>query len=69
MNLAGFTPLETLIQATKNNAEILMIDDKVGTVACGKRANLAAFDGNPDEDIEALTKVALVVKAGEIVNL
>lgn len=69
VNLAGFTPLETLIQATKNNAEILMIDDKVGTVACGKRANLAVFDGNPDEDIEALTKVALVVKAGEIVNL
>lgn len=69
VNMAGFTPLETLIQATKNNAEILMIDDKVGTVKCGKRANLAVFDGNPDEDIEVLNKVALVLKAGEIVRL
>lgn len=69
VNLAGFTPLETLIQATKNNAEILMIDDKVGTVKKGKRANLAVFDGNPDEDIEALNNVALVLKAGEIVRL
>lgn len=69
VNLAGFTPLETLIQATKNNAEILMIDDKVGTVKKGKRANLAVFDGNPDEDIEVLNKVALVLKAGEIVKL
>ncbi|MGF6376647.1 imidazolonepropionase-like amidohydrolase [Clostridiales Family XIII bacterium PM5-7] len=67
VNLAGFTPLETLIQATKNNAEILMIDDQVGTIKCGKRANLVAFDGNPDEDIEVLNKVALVVKAGEII--
>ena len=67
--MAGFTPLETLIQATKNNSEILMIDDKVGTIKCGKRANLVVFDGNPDEDIEVLDKVELVIKAGEIVNL
>lgn len=69
VNKAGFTPLECLIQATKNNAEILMIDDIVGTIAVGKRANLAAFDGNPDEDIEVLNRVALVLKAGEIVTL
>jgi len=65
----GFTPLECLIQATKNNAEILMIDDTVGTVKVGKRANLVAFDGNPDEDVNALANVSLVLKAGEIVNL
>lgn len=69
VNMAGFTPLQCLIQATKNNSEILMIDDTVGTIACGKRANLAAFDGNPDEDIEMLNKVALVLKAGEVVKL
>lgn len=69
VNMAGFTPLETLLQATKNNAEILMIDDKVGSVKVGKRANLAIFDGNPDEDIEALEKVHMVIKAGEIVKL
>ena len=67
VNLVGFTPLETLIQATKNNAEILMIDDEVGTIKCGKRANLVAFEGNPDENIEALNDVSLVLKAGKIV--
>lgn len=69
VNMAGFAPLECLIQATKNNSEILMIDETVGTIACGKKANLVAFDGNPDEDIEMLNKVALVLKAGEIVQL
>ena len=69
VNLAGFTPLECLIQATKNNAEILNISDTVGTIACGKRANLAAFDGKPDEDIEALRQIALVLKKGESVPL
>ncbi|MGI6009900.1 MAG: amidohydrolase family protein [Ruminococcus sp.] len=69
VNMAGFTPLECLIQATKNNAEILMIDDQVGTIACGKRANLVAFNGNPDENIDIVDDVALVVKAGKIVTL
>lgn len=65
----GFTPLECLIQATKNNAEILQIDDSVGTLEVGKKANLAVFAGNPDEDIEVLNAVALVIKGGKVVNI
>ena len=69
VNKIGFTPLETLIQATKYNAEILQIDDQVGTIKVGKRANLAAFSGNPDQDIEMLNNVAAVFKDGMLVNL
>ncbi|WP_411681086.1 amidohydrolase family protein [Clostridium thailandense] len=65
----GFTPLECLIQATKNNSEILMIDDTVGTLEVGKKANIVAFNGNPDESIEALNYVALVMKDGTMVQL
>ena len=66
---AGFTPLECLIQATKNNAEILMIDDTVGTIKVGKKANLVVFSGNPDEYIEALANVDIVIKDGNVINL
>ncbi len=66
---AGFTPLECLIQATKNNAEILKIDSEVGTLQVGKKANILCCKGNPDEDINALTNVAAVIKGGSIVNL
>ena len=69
VNDLEFTPKDCLIQATKNNAEILMIDDQVGTIEVGKKANLAAFKGNPDEDINALEDVALVMKGGTVVNL
>lgn len=69
VNLAGFTPLECLIQATKNNAEILNIADQVGTIAPGKRANIVAFNGNPDENVEILNDVHMVLKGGTIVNL
>lgn len=62
---AGFTPLECLIQATRNNAEILQIEDTVGTLAPGKKANIIAVNGNPDSDIEALNEVVFVMKGGE----
>ena len=69
VNLAGFTPLECLIQATKNNAEILNIADSVGTIAPGKKANLVAYNGNPDENVEILNDVYMVLKGGIIVRI
>jgi imidazolonepropionase-like amidohydrolase len=69
VNKIGFTPLECLIQATKNNSEILCIDDKVGTVAAGKQADLIVIDGRPDEDIEDITKVDAVFKKGMLVRV
>lgn len=65
----GFSPLECLIQATKNNAEILQIEDIVGTLEIGKRANILAVRGMPDQNIDALTDVALVLKRGKIVTV
>lgn len=64
----GIKPLDCLIQATKNNAEILLIDDLVGTVQVGKKANLVVFDGKPDELIDDLDNVSLVIKDGKIVK-
>lgn len=66
---AGFTPLECLIQATRNNAEILQIADSVGTLEPGKKADIAAFSGNPDENIEALNAVKLVIKSGRSIRI
>ncbi len=69
VNKCGMAPKDTLIQATKNNAEILLIDDEVGTIKEGKKANLAIYKGNPDEDIEVLNDIALVIKDGKKVVL
>ena len=63
----GFTPLETLIQATKNNSEIFGIDDKVGTIKEGKQADLVVLNDPPDQDIEALSSVFCVFRKGIMV--
>ena len=69
VNKLGFTPLETLIHATKNNAEILGVSDSIGTIKEGKMADLVAYNGNPDNDIEVINYVELVIKSGAIVRI
>lgn len=66
---SGIRPIDVLIQATRNNSEILMIDDEVGTLEAGKKANIVVIDGRPDEDIETVDNVAMVIKDGKLVNL
>ena len=44
-SLYGMTPLEALTAATANPAWVLGIDDRVGTLEPGKRADLVLLDG------------------------
>jgi imidazolonepropionase-like amidohydrolase len=61
---AGFTPLEVIRIATLNGARYQGIDDRVGSLAEGKRADLVLVDGKPDEDIRQLGRIDLVFKDG-----
>lgn len=64
---AGYTIPEALVAATKTNAEILDMSDKLGTLEPGKLADVAVFDGNPDENLDALAKVDIVIRDGYLV--
>jgi len=61
---AGFTPMEAIQAATLVPARAMGVQDDVGTVAAGKRADILVVDGNPLEDFSTLRKVWLVVAGG-----
>jgi imidazolonepropionase-like amidohydrolase len=63
----GLPSLKALQSATSNAAELLRVAGDTGTVEEGKAADLALWDGNPVEDIGALLKPTLVMRAGEVV--
>ena len=48
---AGMTPLEVITAATKNGAEFFGIEDRLGTIEVGKKADLVLIEGEPDEDL------------------
>lgn len=64
-------PIASLISATITNAELMGIDDDVGTLEVGKLADLIVVDGNPIDDTSVLKKAAnipLVMQSGKIVK-
>ena len=60
----GFTPLQAIQIATSNGARFLDEEDRIGTVAAGKQADLVVIDGNPAQRIADIRKVKLVFKDG-----
>jgi len=63
---SGMTPLEVISAATKTNAAILGMSDKIGTIEPGMYADIIIVDGNPLRNIEVLDYVETVVKDGVV---
>jgi len=67
--VAAGIPVEVALQAaTLNAARLLRADSRIGTVEKGKEATLLIVDGNPLQDIKALSSVSAVFMKGERIN-
>jgi imidazolonepropionase-like amidohydrolase len=65
---AGMTPEQALKTATADGAALLGMEDKLGYLRPGYFADIAAVEGNPLEDINAVIQsVRWVMKAGVVV--
>ena len=63
----GYTVPGALVAATRTSAEILDMDDRLGTLERGKLADVLVVDGEPDQRLEDLANVNLVIRDGELV--
>lgn len=62
-------PMRAIVSATRNNARIMRLEDRLGTVEPGKLADLIAVRGDPLAEPEIFddpSRVVLVIKGGEI---
>ncbi len=67
----GFAPMEAIEAGTRIAAQVLGLEQELGTVEEGKLADLVLVAGNPLEDIEILLKresIRLVMKNGKKVS-
>jgi imidazolonepropionase-like amidohydrolase len=64
--VAAGIPVEVALQAaTANAAKLLRADSRIGTVEKGKEATLLLVDGNPLQDVRALSSISTVFMKGE----
>jgi imidazolonepropionase-like amidohydrolase len=64
----GMAPIDSLKSATANDAELLGISQKLGTLEKGKLADVIAMPGDPTQDITATERVSFVMKEGKIIR-
>jgi len=64
----GMQPIDALKSATANDAELLGVAQKTGTLEKGKLADIVAMPGDPTADITATERVSFVMKEGKIIR-
>jgi len=60
-------PMEVLLSATKVNAELFRMADRIGTVEPGKYADLLVVEGNPLKNLRVFQKqdnLKVIMKGG-----
>ena len=65
---AGFTPAEALQSATIVPARVVGADQRTGSIAIGKEADMVLVDGDPSKEIGALRRVLTVVSDGYVMD-
>lgn len=67
---AGIEPMDVIVAATKNGADMLKVGDITGTLEEGKFADLLVINGNPLENIRAIAvdNMEVIMKEGAFVK-
>ncbi len=64
----GMEPLEAIRAATLTGAEMIGLDNELGSLEPGKAAHFVVIDGNPDENIRDIHFVDQVYKNGRLIR-
>jgi imidazolonepropionase-like amidohydrolase len=62
----GLSPMQAIQSGTTNGAKLLGWDDRIGSLATGKLADIVAVEGDPLTDISRMQHTVFVMKNGVI---
>jgi imidazolonepropionase-like amidohydrolase len=62
----GIDPMAAMVSANTLNAKSMHLDDQIGAIAPGLKADIIALDGDPLRDITAVRRVVFVMKGGVV---
>lgn len=65
---AGLSPLEALQSATVRPAEYFSLQDEMGTIDVGKKADMVLLEANPLDDIGNTKRISAVITKGKLLT-
>jgi imidazolonepropionase-like amidohydrolase len=63
---AGLTPMQIIVDATRNAARVFSSNPETGTIESGKLADLVILDADPLVDIRNARRINTVIKGGQV---
>jgi len=64
----GFSPTQALMAATSSAAELMGLDEELGTIEAGKRADVVIVEGDPFDFEKLPDRITAVYKDGVLVS-
>jgi imidazolonepropionase-like amidohydrolase len=68
VQLGGQKPMDAITSLTSLSAESLRLQNEIGALAPGLKADIVAVDGDPLTDITALRRVVFVMRDGKVIR-
>jgi len=68
VNESGISPLRTLQAVTYDNARILKLDNRTGSIQTGLEGDLLIVEGNPAQNISDTRNIKYVISNGKLVD-
>ncbi len=65
---AGMTPMQVILAGTSSAAQLLDLQDEIGSLAPGKTADVLVISGDPLADLKALANTRLVIHRGSVIR-
>jgi imidazolonepropionase-like amidohydrolase len=66
---AGLSPMQIIVDATRNAARVFSPNPQIGTIETGKFADLVILDADPLADIGNARQINKVIKGGQVFEL
>ena len=68
VNESGISPIRTIQAVTHDNARIMKIDDRTGSIQAGLEGDLLVVEGNPAENISDTRNIRYIFSNGKLVD-
>ena len=65
---AGLTPIEAIAAATLRPAQYFSLEETMGTIDVGKRADIVLLEAEPLNDIKNTKRISLVISKGQVLE-